>query len=63
MDSLTQATLGAAVTHAVWHRPLGRKALGWGVALGTLPDLDIVIYPWLDQVQRLYWHRGESHSL
>ena len=63
MDSLTQATLGAAVAHAVWHRPLGRKALLWGAGLGTLPDLDIVIYPWLDQVQRLYWHRGESHSL
>jgi inner membrane protein len=63
MDSLTQATLGAAVAHAVWHRPLGCKALWWGAGLGTLPDLDIVIYPWLDQVQRLYWHRGESHSL
>jgi len=63
MDSLTQATLGAAVAAAGWHRPLGRKALGWGVALGTQPDLDIVVFPWLDDVQRLYWHRGESHSL
>lgn len=63
MDSLTQATLGAAVAAAGWHRPLGRKALPWGVALGTLPDLDIVVFPWLDTVQRLYWHRGESHSL
>jgi membrane-bound metal-dependent hydrolase YbcI (DUF457 family) len=48
---------------AGWHRPLGRKALAWGVALGTLPDLDIVVFPWLDTVQRLYWHRGASHSL
>ncbi len=63
MDSLTQATLGAAVAVAGWHRPLGRKALAWGVALGTLPDLDIVVFPWLDTVQRLYWHRGASHSL
>jgi len=63
MDSLTQATLGAAVAAAGWHRPLGRKALLWGVALGTLPDLDIILFPWLDTVQRLYWHRGESHSL
>ena len=34
-----------------------------GFALGTLPDLDIVVYPLLDEVQRLYWHRGESHSI
>lgn len=63
MDSLTQATLGAAVAHACWHRPLGRRAMLWGAALGTLPDLDIVLYPLLDEVQELYWHRGESHSV
>ena len=63
MDSLTQATLGAAVAHACWHRQLGRSALLWGAALGTLPDLDVVVYPFLDNIQKLYWHRGESHSL
>lgn len=63
MDSITQATLGAAVAHACWRRPLGRWALAWGAGLGTLPDLDIVVYPWLDEVQRLYWHRGESHAV
>ncbi len=63
MDSLTQATLGAAVAAAGWHRALGRKALLWGAGLGTLPDLDVVMFPWLDNVQRLALHRGESHSL
>lgn len=63
MDSLTQATLGAAVAHACWHRPLGRKAIPWGLALGTLPDLDVLASPWLDPVENLYWHRGISHSL
>ncbi|MBN1557109.1 MAG: metal-dependent hydrolase [Lentisphaerae bacterium] len=63
MDSLTQATLGAAVGHACWNRQLGRRALLWGAVLGTLPDLDVVLYPVLDDVQRLYWHRGESHSI
>lgn len=63
MDSLTQATLGVAVAHACWHRPLGRLALPWGFALGTLPDLDILAFPLLDPVQELYWHRGESHSI
>ena len=63
MDSLTQATLGAAVAHTCWHRQLGRTALLWGLALGTLPDTDVILYPVLNDIQRLYWHRGESHSV
>lgn len=63
MDSLTQATLGAAVSYACWHRQLGRRSLVWGAGLGTLPDLDVLLYPILNDIQRLYWHRGESHSL
>lgn len=63
MDSITQAVLGAATAHACWHRQKGRAALAWGAALGTLPDLDIVAYPFLDHVRQLYWHRGESHSI
>lgn len=63
MDSLTQATLGAAVGHLCWHGQLGRKSLMTGAVLGTVPDLDIIVYPLLDEVQRLYWHRGESHSV
>jgi inner membrane protein len=63
MDSVTQAVLGAAVAHACWHRQLGRRALAWGLFFGTLPDLDILAFPLLDDAQRLLWHRGESHSL
>jgi len=56
--------LGAAVGHACWHRQLGhRKALIWGAGLGTLPDVDVLLYPFLDDMHRLYWHRGESHSI
>ncbi len=63
MDSVTQAALGAAVAFGCWHRQLGRRALGWGLLFGTLPDLDILLFPWLDPVQRLLWHRGESHAI
>ena len=63
MDSLTQAALGAAVGHLCWQKKLGRKAVLFGAVLGTIPDLDIIAYPLLDEVQRLYWHRGESHSV
>jgi len=63
MDSITQAALGAAVAHISWHKQLGKKSLLWGAALGTLPDLDIVLFPILDEIQQMYWHRGESHSI
>jgi inner membrane protein len=63
MDSLTQAALGASVGHLCWGRQIGPKALLVGAVLGTVPDLDVLIYPFLDQVERLYWHRGESHSI
>lgn len=63
MDSLTQATLGAAVAEAGLGKSLGRKAALWGLFLGTLPDLDILLYPLLDEVSQLSWHRGLSHSL
>lgn len=63
MDSLTQAALGASVGLACWRQELGRKALICGAVIGTIPDLDIIAYPFLDSVQRLYWHRGESHSV
>jgi inner membrane protein len=64
MDSITQAALGAAVAEAgMGGKRLGNKAILWGIALGTLPDLDVLANPWLDSVQRLEWHRGISHSL
>lgn len=63
MDSITQAALGAAVGHLCWQEKLGRKALLYGAVIGTIPDLDIIVYPFLDRVQQLYWHRGESHSV
>jgi inner membrane protein len=63
MDSITQASLGAAVGHLCWNKEIGAKALVAGAVIGTIPDLDILAYPLLDQVQRLYWHRGESHSI
>lgn len=62
MDSLTQATLGAAIGGAVLGRRLGRKSLIIGAALGTLPDLDVVI-DYGDAVANVTYHRGFSHSL
>ncbi|MFO8231303.1 MAG: metal-dependent hydrolase [Longimonas sp.] len=63
MDSLTQLTLGAAVGEAALGRHVGNKALYWGAALGTLPDLDVLLNPFISNVTALGIHRGLSHSV
>ena len=62
MDSLTQAVLGASLQGALLGRFQGRKALLYGAALATLPDLDVVI-DYGDAVADMTYHRGFSHSL
>lgn len=63
MDSLTQALLGASIGEVTLGRKVGRKAIGWGAFAGTLPDLDILAYPFLSPVGELYFHRGPTHAL
>ena len=62
MDSLTQAVLGATVQTALLGRWQGRRAILYGAALATLPDLDVVI-DYGDAVKEMTYHRGFSHSL
>lgn len=62
MDSLTQAALGASIGGAIAGRTLGRTALIGGAALGTLPDLDVVI-DYGTAIANFTQHRGFSHSL
>ena len=63
MDSLTQATLGALCGELVLRKQLGWKGMAWGFFFGTLPDLDVLMSPWLDPIEGLRNHRGLSHSL
>ena len=63
MDSITQATLGALCGEVILGRKLGNKAVLWGALFGTLPDLDIIAYPFLSFAEQLMWHRGFSHSI
>lgn len=63
MDSITQAALGGVVGELTLGRKLGWKGMAWGAFFGTLPDLDILAYPFLDEVGKLKWHRGISHSI
>ncbi|MCX2739382.1 metal-dependent hydrolase [Pontibacter anaerobius] len=62
MDSLTQIVLGASVGEAVAGKKLGNKAMLWGAIAGTIPDLDVLMNPWLSPVQQLSFHRSLTHS-
>ena len=62
MDSVSQIVLGAAACHVIAGKQLGRKALILGAALGTFPDLDVLIN-YGDVVSNYTRHRGFSHSI
>lgn len=62
MDSVTQLVLGAATGYAVLGPVAGKRALAWGAALGTLPDLDVFV-PRSDPIAAFTEHRGFSHSV
>ncbi len=63
MDSLTQATLGAAVAEAFLGKKIGRKAAVFGAIGGTIPDLDVLLTPFFTELQKVSIHRGYSHSI
>ena len=62
MDSVSQMLLGAACGELVLGRRIGRRAMLVGAALGTLPDLDVLV-PYEDAIDSFTYHRGWSHSL
>jgi inner membrane protein len=63
MDSLTQIVLGAAVGEIALGRKIGNRALIWGAIGGTIPDLDVLANPFMDDIQSLAFHRGITHSI
>ncbi len=63
MDSITQATLGAAIGQALLGKKIGGKAAILGAVIATIPDLDVVLLPLYDSLQRISIHRGYSHSI
>ena len=63
MDSITQAALGALCGEILLSKKIGAKGALWGALFGTIPDLDIIAFFWLDAAEQLRSHRGLSHSL
>ncbi len=62
MDSLTQIVLGASVGEALLGKKIGNKAILWGAVAGTLPDLDVILRYFTDEISATQMHRGFSHS-
>ncbi len=63
MDSITQFALGAVMGEAALGKKIGNKAILWGGLAGTIPDLDVLFFPFMDQVAQLSFHRGITHAL
>jgi len=63
MDSLTQIVLGAAVGEIALGRRIGNRALIWGAIGGTIPDLDVLANPFMDDIDALAFHRSITHSI
>lgn len=63
MDSLTQALLGAATFSVVKNRTIGKASIVIGAIAGTLPDLDVLLSPFFNEVAFLTIHRSFSHSI
>ena len=63
MDSLTQIVLGASIGEAVLGKKVGNKAILWGAIAGTIPDLDVILRSFTDEISATQMHRGFSHSI
>ncbi len=63
MDSVTQFVLGAAVAEKVAGKKAGNWAILWGGICGTIPDLDVFMNLFYDEVAMIGIHRGFSHSI
>ncbi len=63
MDSLTQGLLGAATFALVKDKEIGKKSLLIGAIAGTIPDLDILLSPFFNEIAFLTVHRSISHSI
>lgn len=63
MDSLTHIALGAAIGEVALGKKVGNKAIIYGAVIGSFPDFDVVLTPFIEPTKALLFHRGISHSI
>lgn len=62
MDSLTHIVLGAAIGEGTLGKQAGKKAMFWGAVLATAPDADVLIGAFMNDLDKMIFHRGLTHS-
>jgi inner membrane protein len=63
MDSITHIVTGACIGEIFAGKKLGKKAMLWGAAAQTLPDIDVITSWWMNIPDSLLAHRGFTHSI
>lgn len=63
MDSLTQALIGASTFALIKKKDIGNKALLIGAIVATIPDLDVLLKPFFQDIEFITVHRSISHSI
>ena len=63
MDSLTHIALGACIGEAFFEKGFGKKAMLWGIAAQSIPDIDFLTALFLNTSENLLAHRGITHSV
>ncbi len=62
MDSITHIVLGAAQGELLAGKKLGKRAMLWGAAANSLPDIDVVFGGLIRLPDTTFSHRGITHS-
>ena len=63
MDSLTHIAVGAVIGELYAGKRLGKKALLFGAAFQSIPDIDFLAAFFLEPTTNLLVHRGFTHSI
>ena len=63
MDSFTHLVSGTVLGDAILGRKVGNRAMVWGAIASSLPDVDVLLRPFEDDLSFLVHHRGLSHSV
>ncbi|MBN2571610.1 MAG: metal-dependent hydrolase, partial [Ignavibacteriales bacterium] len=58
MDTITHALVGSAIGYSIYGKKENRLPVVWGAIGGIIPDLDITILPFVDEIEKLQIHRG-----
>ncbi len=62
MDTVTHIVLGAVIGEAFAGKSIGKKAMLYGAAMQSLPDIDVIASFWLSPSENLLAHRSITHS-